>query len=287
MFGFLKLQTTPNDDPLRSPAAASAWLQCLPPEDAAARQLRVLAAVEGVGQKNGVADADRVAAIDFVDAAADADRRRLIAQYIANADRSPAVADALWESIHRLNAGFIAAYRWALDNACTQADRACRNLPIPLLLSAALPVLRHRQQAASVSLPALESGEMDAVAPVLSVGRRARCRRRAVDAGRGGAGCAESDGRTGISCRAPRATDRHGQSRAGRVRLHQRAVAPGCSRSRPRPRAAFATGSLRRHRRPERPRAADGHRSGIDAALPRHGAARGAIAARDRGVGGA
>ncbi len=136
MFGFLKLHSTPHDDPLRSPAAASAWLQCLPPEeDAATRQRRVLAAVEEVGHKNGAADPDRIAAIDFVDAAADADRRRLIAQYTANADRSPAIADALWETIHRLNVGFIAAYQRALENGYAHTDRASRNLPIPLLLA--------------------------------------------------------------------------------------------------------------------------------------------------------
>lgn len=134
MFGFLKLQSSDRDGPLRSPAAANAWLQSLPFEDASMRQRRVLAAVEDFPRScEGAMERDRIAALIFLDSAAEPDRRRLVAQYIANADRSPNVANALWETLDRENRAFAAAYRSAIESAGATGKAPSRDVPIARL----------------------------------------------------------------------------------------------------------------------------------------------------------
>src|SRR5436305_757649 len=53
MFAFLKLQPAFSDDPLQSPAAASAWLRHLPLQDDAGRQRNVQAALHEVPGMGG------------------------------------------------------------------------------------------------------------------------------------------------------------------------------------------------------------------------------------------
>ena len=135
MFGFLKLQSTLDDDPLQKPATASAWLRRLPPQDVARRLRQVLIALENVRGMSGNVDRDRIAAIEFADAALDADRRRLIAQYVTSVDRSAAIADHIWQSMHEMNEGFIHAYQAALEAALARPRSASYQLLIPQLLA--------------------------------------------------------------------------------------------------------------------------------------------------------
>jgi hypothetical protein len=135
MFGFLKLQSNGRYDPLRSPAAAGEWLHGDAFEDATMRQRRVLAAVLDYPQSPHPLDRDRIAALLWLDAAAEPDRRRLLAQYVANADRSPAVANAVWETLHQQNRAFIAAYRCVQDGADAAGENAMRSVPFAELLA--------------------------------------------------------------------------------------------------------------------------------------------------------
>jgi hypothetical protein len=135
MFGFLKPQLTVEDDPLQSPETACAWLNFLPPQDVAGRHRQVLTALHDIRRVGASIDRDRIEAIALVDAAIDADRRRLIAQYVVSVDRSAALSERIWQSMDELNKAFTVAYRIALD-AVSSRPRAssCQSL-IALLLA--------------------------------------------------------------------------------------------------------------------------------------------------------
>lgn len=134
MFGFLKLQSTLGQDVLQSPHTASRWLRSLPVRDDAIRQRNVVAALHDVARLPGNLDRDCIAAIEFVDAAVEEDRRRQVAQYVANVERSAAIALCIWQAMRDTNEAFVAAYRTALQTALTRHRSSSYQCLIPELV---------------------------------------------------------------------------------------------------------------------------------------------------------
>jgi hypothetical protein len=133
MFGFLSPQGRETADPLQSAKSAAAWLRQLPALDVIGRQQHVIRALDAVRKTHRELDQNRVAAIQFVDAALGADRRQLIKQYIENAEASPKLADRIWQSLWEMSQAFTLAYQHALESAAAQGDNARWRGAVPLL----------------------------------------------------------------------------------------------------------------------------------------------------------
>jgi len=133
MFGFLSPQTKDSADPLQNAKSAAAWLRQLPALDVIGRQQHVIQALDTMRKAQRVIDLNRVAGIQFVDAALGADRRQLIKQYIENVDNSPKLADRIWQALWEMSQAFMLSYQTALDAAAGQAENARWRASLPLL----------------------------------------------------------------------------------------------------------------------------------------------------------
>jgi hypothetical protein len=136
MFGLLTTQITDRVDPLQSPRVASAWLGQLPPLDVMTRQEHVVRALESMRKSGRAPDRNRIAALEFLDAALGPDRRQLLGQYLTTLDDGKArLADRLWQTLLELTQAFGTAYRSALEHALTQAASPRWKPALPLLFA--------------------------------------------------------------------------------------------------------------------------------------------------------
>jgi hypothetical protein len=135
MLGFLSPQAKDHPDPLSTPKLASAWLRQLPSLDVLGRQEQVMRAFDGMRRARKSLDVNRVAAIEFLDAALGTDRRQLIKQYVENADSSARLAERLWQAVQQMSQGFIAAYQACLEEALGQPGNARWAPVVPKLFS--------------------------------------------------------------------------------------------------------------------------------------------------------
>jgi cyclic-di-GMP-binding protein len=133
MFGFLTPQAKEAADPLQNAKSAAAWLRQLPALDVVGRQQHVIRALDELRKTQRAIDGNRVAAIEFVDAALGADRRQLIKQYIENAEASPKLADRIWQALWEMSQAFMLSYQQALESAVAQADNGRSRASLPLL----------------------------------------------------------------------------------------------------------------------------------------------------------
>src|SRR5215469_16266524 len=132
MLSFLTSPSKDVADPLQSAKTAAAWLRELPALDVIGRQQHVIRALDSM-RKNQAIDLNRVAGIQFVDAALGADRRQLIKQYIENVDNSPKLADRIWQALWEMSQAFMLSYQTALDAAAGQAENARWRASLSLL----------------------------------------------------------------------------------------------------------------------------------------------------------
>jgi len=135
MFGFLTQSTKDQADPLQSQKAASAWLRQLPALDVIGRQQHVMRAFDGMRASRREADLNRVAAIEYLDAALGADRRQLLKQYVENAEGAARLSERIWQATHELAQGFVFAYQWLLDEALAQPANLRWRPVLPLLFT--------------------------------------------------------------------------------------------------------------------------------------------------------
>ncbi len=133
MFGFLTPQARELSDPLQNAKAAAAWLRQLPTLDVIGRQQQVIAVLDTMRKTQRVPDLNRIAAIQFVDAALGADRRQLIKQYIENSESAPKLADRIWQALWEMSKAFMLAYQSALEAAVHESDNARWKSALPLL----------------------------------------------------------------------------------------------------------------------------------------------------------
>lgn len=133
MLGFLTPQTKDAADPLQNAKSAAAWLRQLPALDVVGRQQHVIRALDLMRKGQYAVDLNRIAAIEFVDAALGADRRQLIKQYIENAESSPKLADRIWQALWEMSQAFTLAYQTALESALAQVANARWKAVLPLL----------------------------------------------------------------------------------------------------------------------------------------------------------
>src|SRR5438552_8184015 len=133
MLGFLTPLAKDAADPLQNAKSAAAWLRQLPALDVIGRQQHVIRALDAMRKGQFAIDLNRIAAIEFVDAALGADRRQLIKQYIENAESSPKVADRIWQALWEMSQEFTLTYQTALESALTQAANARWKAVLPLL----------------------------------------------------------------------------------------------------------------------------------------------------------
>ena len=135
MLGFLSPQAKDHPDPLSTPKLASAWLRQLPSLDVIGRQEQVMRAFDGMRRSRKPIDLNRVAAIEYLDAALGTDRRQLIKQYVENAGTAARLAERLWQAVQQMSQGFIAAYQACLAEALSQPGNARWAPVIPRLFS--------------------------------------------------------------------------------------------------------------------------------------------------------
>ena len=133
MLGFLTPQAKDAADPLQNAKSAAAWLRQLPALDVVGRQQHVIRALDLVRKGQHAVDLNRIAALEFVDAALGADRRQLIKQYIENAESSPKLADRIWQALWEMSQAFTLTYQTALEAALAQAANARWKAVLPLL----------------------------------------------------------------------------------------------------------------------------------------------------------
>ena len=133
MLGFLTPQAKEAADPLQSAKSAAAWLRQLPALDVVGRQQHVIRALDLIRNGQCAVDLNRIAAIEFVDAALGADRRQLIKQYIENAESSPKLADRIWQTLWEMSQAFTLIYQTALESALPQVANARWKAVLPLL----------------------------------------------------------------------------------------------------------------------------------------------------------
>ncbi|MDQ2963797.1 MAG: hypothetical protein M3R31_11670 [Pseudomonadota bacterium] len=133
MLGFLTPQAKGVADPLQNAKSAAAWLRELPALDVVGRQQHVIRALDTMRKGRYTIDLNRIAAIEFVDAALGADRRQLIKQYIENAESSAKLADRIWQALWEMSQAFILAYQAALEAALSQAANPRWKAVLPLL----------------------------------------------------------------------------------------------------------------------------------------------------------
>jgi hypothetical protein len=115
----------------------------LPPLDVMQRQHRVMGIFDEMRQSRRPIDANRVAAIQFLDTALAADRRQMIKQYVENVERAARVADRAWQAAQELSQGFVYAYQTSLERAlaerrtrggsrcCPRSSRGCCTTTAP------------------------------------------------------------------------------------------------------------------------------------------------------------
>ena len=135
MFAFLKSSAQPVSDPFASVRAASAWLDELPTLDIVARQQLVLRAFDAMRQSTRALDLARVDALQHLDAALRADRRKLFRQFVENADASPRVAERIWTVAFDLAQAFIGAYQAAIEAALVPSAHARWKPRLPQLFT--------------------------------------------------------------------------------------------------------------------------------------------------------
>jgi hypothetical protein len=133
MLGFLTPQAKEAADPLQNAKSAAAWLRQLPALDVVGRQQHVIRALDLIRNGQCAVDLNRIAAIEFVDAALGADRRQLIKQYIENAESSPKLADRIWQALWEMSQAFTLIYQTALESALPQVANARWKAVLPLL----------------------------------------------------------------------------------------------------------------------------------------------------------
>jgi hypothetical protein len=133
MLGFLTPQAKETADPLQSAKSAAAWLRQLPALDVIGRQQHVIRVLETMRKGQYAFDLNRVAAVEFVDAALGADRRQLIKQYIENVESSPKLAERIWQALWEMSQAFTLAYQSALETALTEVVNARWKSALPLL----------------------------------------------------------------------------------------------------------------------------------------------------------
>src|SRR5438552_14390924 len=133
MFGFLTPQAKETADPLQHAKTAAAWLRQLPALDVIGRQQHVIQALAEMRKSQGPIDLNRIAAIEFIDAALGADRRQLIKQYIENAEGAPKLAERIWQALWEMSQAFKLGYQAALETAVPQAENARWRAVLPLL----------------------------------------------------------------------------------------------------------------------------------------------------------
>jgi hypothetical protein len=135
MFGFLTPSAKDFADPLGSPRTASAWLRELPALDVIGRQQNVMRAFEALRTSRKPIDGNRVAAIQFLDAALAADRRQLIKQYVENVESSARLAERIWQAVFDMAQGFMFSYQTALEQALAQPNNPRWKPLIPTLFT--------------------------------------------------------------------------------------------------------------------------------------------------------
>jgi hypothetical protein len=133
MLGFLTPQAKDAADPLQNAKSAAAWLRQLPALDVVGRQQHLIRALDLMRKGQYAVDLNRIAAIEFVDAALGADRRQLIKQYIENAESSPKLADRIWQALWEMSQAFTLTYQTALEAALAQVANARWKAVLPLL----------------------------------------------------------------------------------------------------------------------------------------------------------
>src|SRR5438477_3363001 len=133
MLGFLTPLAKDAADPLQNAKSAAAWLRQLPALDVIGRQQHVIRALDRMRKGQYAVDLNRVAAIEFVDAALGADRRQLIKQYIENAESAPKLAERIWHALWEMSQSFVLGYQAALEAAVPQAEIARWRAALPLL----------------------------------------------------------------------------------------------------------------------------------------------------------
>jgi hypothetical protein len=133
MLGFLSPATKDAPDPLQSAKSAAAWLRQLPALDVIGRQQHVIRVLEAMRKGQFTFDLNRIAAIEFVDAALGADRRQLIKQYIENVENSPKLAERIWQALWEMSQAFMLAYQGGLEAALQQGTNARWKSVLPLL----------------------------------------------------------------------------------------------------------------------------------------------------------
>ena len=133
MLGFLTPQAKDAGDPLQNAKSAAAWLRQLPALDVIGRQQHVIQALDMIRKAQRAIDPNRIAGIQFIDAALGADRRQLIKQYIENVDNSPKLADRIWQALWEMSQSFMLAYQMALEAAVAQRENARWRSALPLL----------------------------------------------------------------------------------------------------------------------------------------------------------
>lgn len=115
MFEFLRRRPKDLTDPLATPQMAAAWFRGLPVRDVIGRQQHVLHALGEMAHLGKPIDANRIAAIEWLDAALAADRGQLIKQYADNAVVSGAAARRVWQAADELCQALTGAYRMVFD----------------------------------------------------------------------------------------------------------------------------------------------------------------------------
>ncbi|MBK6335362.1 MAG: hypothetical protein IPG28_18820 [Betaproteobacteria bacterium] len=135
MFGFLTQSTKDQADPLQSQKSATVWLRQLPALDVIGRQQHVMRAFEGMRQSRKDADLQRVAAVEYLDAALGADRRQLLKQYVENADGAARLSERIWQATHEMAQAFAYAYQTLLDCALAQGPNSRWKPVLPLLFA--------------------------------------------------------------------------------------------------------------------------------------------------------
>ncbi len=133
MFGLLTPQVKDSADPLQNAKAAAAWLRQLPALDVIGRQQHVIRVLDDMRKQQRPVDLNRVAGIEFVDAALGADRRQRSQQYIENAEASPKLAERIWQALWEMSQAFMLAYQMALEVAMSQAENTRWRAVLPLL----------------------------------------------------------------------------------------------------------------------------------------------------------
>ena len=119
-----------------TPKTASGWLRQLPTLDVIGRQQHVMRAFEAMRQARRGPDPNRVAAVEFLDAALGADRRQLIKQYVENVDTSAqASPSASGRRSRRCRKASSSRTRASLEQALAQSDNPRWKPMTPLLFS--------------------------------------------------------------------------------------------------------------------------------------------------------